>query len=99
VAQEVARLTTLGYGDVAGLLAAASRQIVGRKAPRANVVLTTSERKVLRQLAGGLAPKEIAEETERSVHTVRVHIANAISKLECHGRSEAIRAARRRGLI
>jgi DNA-binding NarL/FixJ family response regulator len=61
--------------------------------------LTESERDVLRRLAQGLVPKDIAVETGRSVNTVRVHIANAMAKLESHGRLEAINAARLRGLI
>jgi DNA-binding NarL/FixJ family response regulator len=61
--------------------------------------LTRSEIEVLRALAQGLIPKEIAADTHRSVFTVRVHIANAIAKLGCHGRFEAIEVARREGLL
>ncbi|MBV8344300.1 MAG: response regulator transcription factor [Candidatus Eremiobacteraeota bacterium] len=62
-------------------------------------VLTKSEREVLRLLAAGLVPKEIATETLRSINTVRVHIANAVEKLDCHGRNQAVAVAQRLGLI
>jgi DNA-binding CsgD family transcriptional regulator len=62
-------------------------------------VLTPSEIDVLKLLDRGLIPKEIAECTSRSVYTVRVHIANAIAKLNCHGHSEAVRLARTLRLI
>ena len=96
----IERLAALGYGDIAQLLSAASRLLRSRDdLTKRRAVLTTSERDVLRRLANGSVPKEIAGETRRSVHTVRVHIANAIQKLECRGGSEAIKAARQLGLI
>ncbi len=98
ISDQIGRLVTLGYGDVARVMAAVDRTLASatRTAP---ACLTASERDVLRRLAEGLIPKDIAAETGRSIHTVRVHIANAIAKLDCHGHSEAIRAAKRRGLI
>jgi DNA-binding CsgD family transcriptional regulator len=93
-------LSALGYADVARLLAAVDRVIgnglLGSVPP---AELTPSEIEILRLLAEGLTPKEIAEQRDGSVHTVRVHIANVIAKLDCHGRSEAIRTAQRLGLI
>ncbi|MGB8965774.1 MAG: LuxR C-terminal-related transcriptional regulator [Candidatus Cybelea sp.] len=93
-------LSALGYADVARLLAAVDRVIgnglLGSVPP---AELTPSEIGILRLLAEGLTPKEIAEQRDGSVHTVRVHIANVIAKLDCHGRSEAIRTAQRLGLI
>jgi ATP/maltotriose-dependent transcriptional regulator MalT len=100
VADRIQTLMTLGYGDMARLLEVVHKKVRYREERTAGRgLLTTSEREVLRLLAGGLVPKEIAAETTRSVNTVRVHIANAIEKLECHGRSEAIIAARQLGLI
>lgn len=93
-------LANFNYRDIARLLAAASGELRDHEsATKTSIVLTISERQVLRLLADGLVPKEIAAETGRSVHTVRVHIANAIQKLECNGRAAAIRSARRLGLI
>ncbi|MBV8148082.1 MAG: helix-turn-helix transcriptional regulator [Candidatus Eremiobacteraeota bacterium] len=67
---------------------------------RANgLSLTISELEVLQLLAGGFAPKEISLKRKCTINTVRVHIANAISKLGCHGSGEAIRAAQNANLI
>ncbi len=89
-----------GYGDVSRLLAAVERALVTREGSAAEPSeLTESELGVLRDLADGAIPKEIADRTGRSVNTIRVHIANAIAKLGCHGKAEAVQLARRRGLI
>ena len=61
--------------------------------------LTRSEMEMLRMLEEGLTPKQIAEKTSRSVNTVRVHVANTIAKLGCHGHAEAVRTARRLRLL
>jgi LuxR family transcriptional regulator, maltose regulon positive regulatory protein len=100
VTDSIKTLTELGYNDVARLLAAVCQRMneLAAVAERPGI-LTATERDVLRRLAVGLVPKDIAIETDRSIHTVRVHIANAMAKLDCRGRSEAVDAARRRGLI
>jgi DNA-binding NarL/FixJ family response regulator len=61
--------------------------------------LTPAELRVIRDLAAGLTPKQIADEMGRSVYTVQTHIQNVIDKFGCHGRAEAIAAARRNGLL
>jgi ATP/maltotriose-dependent transcriptional regulator MalT len=66
---------------------------------RTNEALTASELRILRDLAAGMKPKDIAQELGRSVHTIRTHIQNLVEKLQCHGTAEAIRAARRMGLL
>ncbi len=66
---------------------------------RAAVTLTPSELSVLRSLASGRTPKEIALATGCSVHTVRWHIRQAISKFGCSGSDQALRAARAQGLL
>ena len=100
VLSAIADLTKLGYGDMARLLAAVDQTLSFREAAGiGGGDLTPSEVDVLRLLADGLVPKEIAERTDRSVYTIRVHIANVIAKLGCHGRSEAIRKAQQQGLI
>jgi ATP/maltotriose-dependent transcriptional regulator MalT len=100
VKESIAALEELDYADVARLLRAVDSAIANTalERPRARG-LTHSEVEILRLLEQGLIPKEIAEHTSRSVYTVRAHIANAITKLHCHGHSEAIRAARRLRLI
>lgn len=61
--------------------------------------LTPAEMGVLRGLAEGQAPKDIAALNGTSINTVRVHIRRIIAKLGCSGRDQAIRIARGRGLI
>lgn len=96
----VARLAGLGYGDAAATFSAVAEKLTCRTSrERASAVLTPSECHVLQRLADGLLTKEIAAEIGRSVNTVRSHISNAMTKLECHGRLEAIRAARQHGMI
>ncbi|MFY9630467.1 MAG: LuxR C-terminal-related transcriptional regulator [Candidatus Cybelea sp.] len=100
VRDSLERLRALDYADVAQLLAAVDLT-AGRAAMErlpANG-LTRSEMEVLKMLEEGLTPKQIAEKTSRSVRTVRVHVANTIAKLGCHGHAEAIRTARRLRLL
>lgn len=98
--ESLARLTELGYADVAALLAAVNRILsFGQFDTQEGSRLTATETDILRLLADGFIPKEIALRKDRSVYTVRVHIANAIAKLGCHGRAEAISIARRLKLI
>lgn len=99
-AERIAALREAGYADVSILLRAVDRALRDRRVSSLRERgLTPSELQVLGLLAEGLVPKEIAAETRRSVFTVRVHIANAIAKLGCHGRFEAIEVARREGLL
>ncbi len=60
--------------------------------------LTEAEIKVIRLLAEGFSPKEIAAQTERSVLTVQTHIKHAIAKLNCSGTAELVTAIHHRGL-
>jgi ATP/maltotriose-dependent transcriptional regulator MalT len=100
IRESLARLTELGYADVAGLLAAVHRVLsFGQFDTQEPSRLTATEVDILRLLAEGFIPKEIALRKDRSVYTIRVHIANAIAKLGCHGRAEAISMARRLKLI
>ncbi len=100
IAKSIASLMTDGYGDVALLLKSTYTELSGAKQQVLEFGrLTASELEILRLLADGRVPKEIAAETFRSVNTVRVHIANAIEKLDCRGSRSAIEAARVRGLI
>jgi len=93
-----AELGRSGYGDVERLLRAASAELALR-VERTAEPLTAAEREVLAQIAEGLSPKEIAARSGRSVYTIQGHVANAIAKLGCRGRTEAIAAARREGFI
>ena len=89
----------VGFGGYARYLALAEEQIKASYEPESVVRLTPSELRILRCLAAGMAPKDIAAEIGRSVFTVQTHIQNLMEKLGCHGRTEAIALARRMGLL
>ena len=61
--------------------------------------LTPRELEVLRLLAQGLRPQEVADRLFVSVHTVRKHISNASGKLHSHGTMYTVLAAQRHHLI
>jgi len=54
---------------------------------------------VLRDVAQGLANKEIAEHLSISEHTVKFHVASILGKLQAGSRTEAVTQGIRRGLI
>lgn len=94
-------LRNYGWGGYARYLELAAQRIEARHAPEEEgaVFLTPSELKILRALASGMTPKEIAAEMGRSPLTIQTHIQNLIQKLGSHGRTDAIAAARRLGLL
>ena len=61
--------------------------------------LSERELQVLRLLDSSLTSTEISRELYVSVNTVRTHIRNIYSKLDVHGRLEAIQKAKDTGLI
>lgn len=61
-------------------------------------VLTESERKVLRLMAGGANNEAIARQLSLSHKTVRNYVSNIFSKLQVADRSQAIVKAREAGL-
>lgn len=61
--------------------------------------LSPRELEVLALLAEGSSNQAIAEKLVISVHTVRHHVQNIITKLESHSKLEAVAAAAREGLI
>jgi DNA-binding CsgD family transcriptional regulator len=95
----VAVLRERGFGGYARYLEIAAAAIDDQLAGGEAVTLTPSELRVLRYLAAGLPPKEIAVEMERSVYTIQTHIQNLTEKLGTRGRGGAIAAARRLGLL
>ncbi len=99
-----ARLETVrdfGLGGYAKYFALVRDHVEFRHDHRAEmeIALTPSELRILRALAAGMSPKEIAADMGRSVYTIQTHIQNLIEKLGCHGRAEAIAAARKRGFL
>ena len=61
--------------------------------------LTPRELQVLRDVAQGLANKEIAEHLHISEHTVKFHVASILGKLQAGSRTEAVTQGIRHGLI
>jgi DNA-binding NarL/FixJ family response regulator len=61
--------------------------------------LSDREREVLKLLADGMAPKEIATRLVLSVKTIDAHKTNLMRKLDLHDRSELIKYAISRKLI
>src|SRR3989442_1311175 len=87
----------------AGLVASLSGQpdvTVDQAAPEvAAEELTPRELQVLQLLAEGLPNKRVALQLGISEHTVKFHVAVIFSKLDAHGRTEAVTRAARLGLI
>ena len=61
--------------------------------------LTTREMEVIRALAKGKSNKEIGVALNISEGTVKVHVTHMLEKLKVTGRTEAIGAAVKRGLV
>ena len=61
--------------------------------------LTRREREVLAQLATGDSSEEIVERLHISMNTLRNHVQNAMEKLGCHTRLDAVLTAQRLGVI
>lgn len=63
------------------------------------VSLTQREQEVLSLAATGASDKEISEKLYISVHTVKSHMRNILSKLQVNSRREAARLAKHKGLL
>lgn len=63
------------------------------------VSLTPREHEVLRLIDAGRSNKEIAAALSVSSRTAEFHVQNVLEKLEAHSRIEALRCARRQGLL
>jgi DNA-binding NarL/FixJ family response regulator len=61
--------------------------------------LTFRELEVMRELSSGKSNKEIGAVLDISEATVKVHMTHILEKLKVTGRTEAINAAMRRGLV
>jgi DNA-binding NarL/FixJ family response regulator len=62
-------------------------------------LLTQREQEVLGLVAQGLADKEISAALSISLHTVKTHLRNILSKLQVTSRYEAARLAKHKGLV
>lgn len=86
-----------GHGGLAKVLESLLDVLLPERGER--VVLTDAELAVLRALNDGWAPKQIAADTGRSVHTVRTLIQRATERLGCSGRQQALAVARNYGWL
>ena len=75
-------------GQVARKVVAAFRQTPSARSTVAS--LSPAEQGVLQRLARGLLYKEVAEEMNISISTVRTHVWHIYRKLQVHNRTEAI---------
>ena len=73
----------------------ADQAIRGRGAPS----VSEREKQVLRMMAVGHSNKEIAEELSIAIKTVEVHKANAMKKMDFHGRIDVVRYAMLQGWL
>jgi len=97
--QHTGGVREFGFGGYARYVDCVARHLEQSHEPSTTIALTPAELRVIRDLASGLTPKQIAAEMGRSVYTVQTHIQNVIDKFGCHGRAEAIAVARRTGLL
>jgi DNA-binding NarL/FixJ family response regulator len=65
----------------------------GKGPARSGAILSERESEVLRLIASGYSNKEIAGRLELSVKTVEAHKANAMRKLDLHGRIDIVKYA------
>lgn len=69
------------------------------RAPSLGSDLTTREREVLALLALGRSTSQMVDDLVVSVHTVRNHVRNILTKLQSNSRLEAVAVAIRLGLV
>ena len=62
-------------------------------------VLTNRELEILRKIESGCTNQEIAEALFLSLHTVKNHVHNMLSKLNCKNRREAVHLAHANGWL
>lgn len=81
----------------AGQLARALRPAA--REPQVGADLTSREREVLSLLAEGASTEEIAQLLFLSLHTVRNHVRNILTKLQARTKLEAVIVAARAGIV
>ena len=85
--------------EILGRLPEAGAQGNVEQKPRLREPFTKSELRVLRYLPTNLSAPEISNELNVSLTTVKTHMRHVYSKLDVHGRTEAVTRARALGLL
>jgi NarL family two-component system response regulator LiaR len=77
------------------------QELHGRMKDKVNpfTTLTTREMEVLKLIADGLSNSEITEHLVISLHTVKGHVSNILSKLHLHDRTQAAVYAWKKGVV
>ena len=77
------------------------QELHGRMKDKVNpfTTLTTREMEVLKLIADGLSNSEITEHLVISLHTVKGHVSNILSKLHLHDRTQAAVYAWKEGVV
>ena len=77
------------------------QELHGRMKDKINpfTTLTTREMEVLKLIADGLSNSEITEHLVISLHTVKGHVSNILSKLHLHDRTQAAVYAWKEGVV
>lgn len=102
---EAVRLVHEGHGVyptrvLAAVLDGLRHDIAEARRPSGRLsALTEREIEVLRALVEGLSARDIADQLDVAVNTVRTHTHRVFRKLGVHGRLEAVRIARAEGLV
>jgi DNA-binding NarL/FixJ family response regulator len=69
------------------------------RSPRLGSDLSVRELEVLGMLADGRSTAEMVEQLHLSIHTVRNHVRNILTKLQARSRLEAVAVATRLGIV
>jgi DNA-binding NarL/FixJ family response regulator len=96
---QAVRLASVGDSYIAPRLLASLLPRMGDRGHVVGADLTKRERDILWLVAEGLTNQAIAQRVMLSVHTVRNHIQNILTKLEAHSKLEAVAVATRAGLL
>lgn len=101
LADELAQVIRDAYRGKSNLSSEAADAVIHEiaKKPEDGYGLSAREIEVLSLAARGLSNKEIASRLSLSVHTVKFHMRNIMSKLGAHTRSEAAVKAVKEGLL
>lgn len=93
------RIVARGGSLLSPVVAARLIDTVQGAAPPSTEALTEREREVLLLLARGLANKAIAAQLDITERTVKFHVGTILAKLGVENRTQAVVAARERGLL